>query len=256
MKKKKQLKYNDVPYLDLSKYAGRPLSIRLERIVVNLLCIFESDVDEVIEHTKLTREDVEKVYLTHYIAIRNLVDLDISSKKIISALNDIVDLDANHIAEVKKQLKASNTKLMNDKLCRNMNTIADKLIMLNNTNKTIKANAMKEAMKDIINSKALELEERIKLPDEAAIEYSENNKSVFDKLLTYSEEANTERIVDRTITKQTVRLTNTETGEELIFGTVTDAAKYLGEDYRNMAQYKGCLYKNKFLVEYIEDIVG
>lgn len=255
MRKKKEKK-NNIPSVDLSAYKGKTISAKVERIIINLLIITEGDIKEVAKRTKLDKDDINRVYLTHYVAIENLKSLDQSTSRITTTLNKIVEMESDHIDAVKKQLDASNTKLMNDKLVRNLNQIADKLIQLNSSNKTIKANAIKETMKDIINCKALEIEERIKLPDEVTSDYKANSDSVFSRLLNYTEDTQIEgKEYDHTNTSKKAIIENLETGEKKIYKSLKALSADLNMDQRRVGEYikTDGIFNGKYKIRYLDD---
>lgn len=185
---------NKIPDIDLSKYCdAERLDSSIEQIILNGLIAYECDVKKVKKHFNLDDNTVNKVYIKYYTQLCKIIDIRNKNSDADETINTVVELYKQHIDEVKNIVDNNKaTKLLSDKVTRSLNSITDRLMGIKEQQTRAYDSTVNALNNQIIKQKQLECVESGKIEDNT--DYSSNQESVADKLITYKKKTQNKRV--------------------------------------------------------------
>ena len=129
------MKKKRIPSIDLSSYNNvQPLPITVSNIIISGLVAYEGDAYKVARHFKLNVEKVNEVYLTVYTSINRAIAQQQKINDISTGINACTDLMTEHVKELKRNRDDKGGKLMSKEMTKNVNSIADRLLKISESN--------------------------------------------------------------------------------------------------------------------------
>ena len=235
-----------IPKIDLSKYCGQErLDSTVEQMILQCIIAFDCDINKVKKQFNITDDTVDKVFIKYFTQLNKIINSKNRNTDADDSLETVLKLYHDHVDEVAKIVNSNQqTKLLSDRVVRNINTITDRLIEIKEQNSKAYDTTINKLNDQIVKLKTLEKMEHGEMQDNT--EYHANSKTVAERMLEYAERYDNN--------KRRCTVTNTANGDSKTFESITEAAKFFGSTpshFYNMWNSKR-LYRKVFRIE-IED---
>lgn len=239
-----------IPKIDLSKFNNSErIDSSIEQIILNGLIAFNCDVKKVSKHFNLSEDIINMVYIKYYTQLCKIIKINNNNVEADSTISTILDLYKQHVEEVKVIVDANKTtKLLSDKITRNLNSIADRVCSIKENENRTYDNVVNTLSNQVIKQKQLEVIESGKIEDNT--DYVENQESVLDKLNQF----NTPMLTNP---GKRIKLTD-EKGNVLIYKSIQDCQKaHQDWNYKNLCKalegFKGHGFYKGYKVDYVDE---
>lgn len=236
-----------LPKIDLSRYNTQErLPSNVYSIIKNALVVFKGNPERVSKHYNLDIDKVNLVFEESYLVINQIIESTIKSNELDKGIEDSINLMTTHIQEIKNS-KTNQNQILTDKYINQVTRMTDRLINLkeqNNRTFDILVNRMND---QTIKQRQLEVLESGK--PENSVEYSENQKAVFE-LLNQPEPSITAPY--QSGNGKPVKATNILTKEILQFDSISKMAAHFDSDpdYLRKKISNGNLYRAEWKMEF------
>lgn len=213
---------NKLPRVDLSKFIESDrITSDVETCIVQGLIYFDCNTKKVKEYFNISEDIINRVIIKYMIQLTKISEFKIKNDKLDETINNAIDLYKDHIFEIKNMMDEKESKLLSDKITKNLNSILDRLVEIKETNaKTYDTNVNK-LIDNLIRMKSLEIAEKGR--DEGKDEYSEN-KDIVGVFLEEYENSEDKR---KNNSAKPLEMYDRETKETKEFPSSSECARFL-----------------------------